>query len=222
MGEATQIASLIDPEKLATLRERGANPRIQKITAILIVAKAAGKNPEQIANQAVAKIGWGGTPAGDLTTAAILRNLDIAEKLGATTPEDIAAMRKGNAATVRRKPYAGDILSVDHVIPRSIAPELDNCIANLELMPLRLNQAKGDKIGDRQRSLARKLHAAGLRENPELPDGTVQTTAPTVHSRHLDSGALAHRYAPPPSQPGFHPEITLLDQRGPSGTCLGV
>jgi hypothetical protein len=60
-------------------------------------------------------------------------------------------------------------LSVDHIIPRSVAPELDNCIANLELMPLRLNQSKGDSIGDRQRSLARKLHSAGLRENPELP-----------------------------------------------------
>jgi len=170
MDEAAQIASLIDPAKLATLKERGANGRVQKITAILATAKAAGKSPQEITQQAVRKIGWGESPKGELTTAAILRNLDIAEKLGATTPEDITAMRKGNAATVRRGQYTGDILSVDHVIPRSVAPELDNCIANLELMPLRLNQSKGDSIGDRQRSLARKLHAAGLRENPELPD----------------------------------------------------
>jgi hypothetical protein len=167
--EAAQIASLIDPAKLATLRDRGANPRIQKITAILITAKTTGKNPAEITQQAVRQIGWGGTPAGELTAAAILRNLTIAERLGSTTPEDIAAMRRGRAATVRRGPYANEILSVDHIIPRSIAPELDSVIGNLELMPLRLNQSKGDSIGQRQRSLARELHAAGLLKNPELP-----------------------------------------------------
>lgn len=169
MDEAAQIAALIDPAKLITLGERRANRRVQQITAILATAKAAGKSPEEIAQQAIAQIAWSDTPKGDLTASAILRNLRIAESLGSTTPEDIAAMRRGNAATVRRGPYSGDILSVDHVIPRAIVPELDNVIANLELMPLRVNQAKGDKIGDRQRDLARKLHAAGLLTNPELP-----------------------------------------------------
>jgi hypothetical protein len=170
MEEAEQIANLIDPAKLATLKERGTNRRIQQITAILATAKAAGKNPAEITRTAVTKIGWGDTAKGDLTSAAMLRNLRIAESLGATTPEDISAMRRGNSATVRKGPYTGDVLSVDHVIPRSIAPELDNVVANLELMPLRVNQRKGDTIGDRQRSLARQLHAAGLLQNPDLSD----------------------------------------------------
>jgi hypothetical protein len=89
IDEANQIAALIDPEKLGTLKERGANPRIQKITAILAIAKATGKNPKKIAQEAVGKVGWGNTEKGDLTSKASLRNLDIAEKLGATTPEDI-------------------------------------------------------------------------------------------------------------------------------------
>ena len=38
--------------------------------------------------------------------------------------------------------------------------ELDNLIANLELLPLRLNEEKYDKIGDRQVSYA--LHQVGL------------------------------------------------------------
>ncbi|MFN5870349.1 MAG: hypothetical protein ACK46A_13610, partial [Akkermansiaceae bacterium] len=113
--------------------------------------------PEEIAKQAVKQIGWADTPKGDLTAAAILRNLRIAESLGATTSEDIANMRKGKTATVRKGPYFGERLSVDHIIPRSVAPELDNVIANLELMPLRLNQAKGNMMGQRQRDLARKL-----------------------------------------------------------------
>lgn len=138
-----------------------------KIVAILYAAKATGKNPKEITNQAIEKIGWNGTEKGQLTADAILHNLDIAEKLGSTTPEDVTEMRKGRSPTVRTGPNAGDILSVDHIIPRAIVPELDNCIANLELMPLRENQRKNNSIGDRQRSLAQKLHAAGLLENPE-------------------------------------------------------
>ena len=41
-------------------------------------------------------------------------------------------------------------------------PELDNVIANLELMPMRMNASKNDKIGDRQREMAKKFFQAGL------------------------------------------------------------
>jgi hypothetical protein len=71
-------------------------------------------------------------------------------------------MSRGRTATVRTGPYKGQILSVDHIIPRAVAPELDNVIANLELMPLALNQGKGDKVTSRQVALARKLHAEGM------------------------------------------------------------
>jgi hypothetical protein len=101
-------------------------------------------------------------PAAALTKAALLRNLDIAEKLGCLDAEGMAEMRKGKAPTVRRGPYMGDQLSVDHIIPRAVCPELDNVIANLELMPLRMNESKNDKIGDRQRDMAKKFHQAGL------------------------------------------------------------
>jgi len=47
-------------------------------------------------------------------------------------------MRRGKAPTVMKGPYKGDQLSVDHIIPHAAVPELDNVIANLELMPLRM------------------------------------------------------------------------------------
>jgi hypothetical protein len=56
----------------------------------------------------------------------------------------------------------GDQLSVDHIVPRAVVPELDNVIANLEFMPERLNSKKQDKIGARQADTARKLNKAGL------------------------------------------------------------
>lgn len=71
-------------------------------------------------------------------------------------------MRKGKSPTVRKGRYAGDELSVDHIIPRAVVPELDNVIANLELMPLKMNQSKNDKVGSRQKSLSKQLREVGL------------------------------------------------------------
>lgn len=159
---STLIQPLIDPAKLATLADRAANPRIHKATAILWQAKQAGHDPDTVATKAVERIGWGGTEKGKLTAAALVRNLVILERLGATTPEDLEKMRRGRSATVRKGPYAGEILSVDHIIPRAVAPELDNVIANLELMPLSVNQRKNSNIGDRQRSMAKAFHISGL------------------------------------------------------------
>jgi hypothetical protein len=156
------IQPLIDPAKLATLRERGANQRVQKITAILWQAKLDGQDPAKVADKAVELIGWGGTEKGRITAAAMVRNLIILERLGGTTAEDLDDMRKGKTANVRKGPYTGEIISVDHIIPKAVAPELDNVIANLELMPLSVNQKKSDKIGDRQISTAKAFHAAGL------------------------------------------------------------
>lgn len=83
---ADLIKPLIDPVKLATLKERGANQRVHKITAILWKAKQAGQDPAKVADKAVGLIGWANTPKGQLTAAAMVRNLTIAEKLGATNP----------------------------------------------------------------------------------------------------------------------------------------
>jgi len=158
---SARIAPLIDPAKLAALGKRGANSRVQKCVYWLAVARAAGARPDRVAGDAVARAGYT-REAAALTKAELVRNLDIAEKLGCLDAAGLAKMRRGSAPTVRKGPYAGDIASVDHIIPRAVAPELDNCIANLELLPLKVNESKNDKIGERQIDLARKLHAAGL------------------------------------------------------------
>ena len=59
-------------------------------------------------------------------------------------------------------PYKGQQLRVDHIAPGAVVSELDNVIANLELLQLRLNESKNDKAGDRRLSHAQKLYEAGL------------------------------------------------------------
>ncbi len=71
-------------------------------------------------------------------------------------------LRKGNAPTITRGPYSGEIATGDHIIPRSVAPELDNCLYNLEFMPATVNGKKADEITQRQVQLARKWNATEL------------------------------------------------------------
>ena len=54
------------------------------------------------------------------------------------------------------------IITGDHIIPRSVCPELDNTLYNLEMMPLTLNQRKSAKIGTRQIDLAKRWNQDGL------------------------------------------------------------
>ena len=159
---AKRIAPLIDPAKLATLGKRGANQRVEKAVYWLAAARAAGQKPDKVTDAALGLAGVKNGLAAALTKAALLRNLDIAEKLGCLDAEGMAEMRKGKAPTVRRGPYMGDQLSVDHIIPRAVCPELDNVIANLELMPLRMNESKSDRVGARQVDMARKFNKAVL------------------------------------------------------------
>jgi hypothetical protein len=159
---ASQIANLIDPAKLATLGERGANPRVQKAVYVLATARTEGEKPAKVLDHAVALAGYTNAAMAKLTKEALLRNLDIADKLGCLNVEGLAEMKRGKSPTVMMGPYKDDQLSVDHIIPRAVVPELDNVIANLEFMPMRMNAKKNSKIGDRQRDMANKFYQAGL------------------------------------------------------------
>jgi hypothetical protein len=161
LTHAQKIAALIDPAKLSTLAPRGANPRVQKYVAQLFEAQQAGLDPVRCATEAAAIVGMKGDAA-QLTVDAMIRNLRIANQLGCLSTEGLAEMRRGRSPTVARGPYAGDELSVDHIIPFAVVPQLAHVIANLELMPLRMNRSKGDKMGERQRALELKLRAAGM------------------------------------------------------------
>jgi len=84
------------------------------------------------------------------------------KRTGLLTPKGLAELRRGNCATITLGPYAGQEATADHIIPRSICPELDSQIFNLELLPAQMNSAKGNKITDRARVFAKELYDAGL------------------------------------------------------------
>lgn len=159
---AKKLSSLIEPSKLATLGQRKSNPRIQKAVAILEESKREGYDVATVASNAVVMAGYTNAHLATLTRESLVRNYSIAERLGVLNPTGLNDMRKGQSPTIKCGPYAGDELSVDHIVPRAVAPELDNVIANLELMPLRMNESKNAKIGERQVDYAKKFRTAGV------------------------------------------------------------
>jgi len=171
------LLSLSDPAKLATLGERGANPRLKQIVYWLNQARLSGENPSHVIDATLQQNAYSPAHA-DLIKTNLLRNLKIGDELGFFTPQNSDLLRRGGAPLVMRGPYAGEIAHVDHIIPVSIAPEIGNDLANLELMPKTLNLRKSAKIGDRQKALAHGLNAAGVIDAKLLERIMTSKTAP--------------------------------------------
>ena len=160
---AVAIAAQTNPAKLATLKgERAANPRMQRCVYWLATAEAAGEKPEAVLDEAARLNGTAGTPYAGFIRWGMIENLRLAKELGILTPEGMAELRRGKSATITKGEYAGQEAQADHVIPRAVCPELSNQVFNLELLPAKLNRAKGAKIGERQKVFARELFEGKL------------------------------------------------------------
>lgn len=155
------VSSLSDPAKLATLGKRGANSRLNKLVYWLDQARRRGLPPETAISLAQ-KVNQTSEPRASLVKAGLLRNLKIADQLGLLTPDNQQRLRRGQAAVVTRGPYMGQYVEIDHIVPISLAPELGNELANLEMLPARLNRSKSDWVGPRQLAHAHALAKAGL------------------------------------------------------------
>ena len=160
---ANLLAPLIDPAKLDTLKgKRAATPRLRKTCYWLQMAHISGFDAGEIIDQAHAQTGPHEPKRAKAQRASLIRNRLILERLGCLDEAGMIKLRKGNAPTITKGPYAGEIVTGDHIIPRSVCPELDNSLYNLEMMPLTLNQKKGAKVTQRQIDLAKRWNADGL------------------------------------------------------------
>lgn len=154
---AIALRSLIDPAKLDTLKgDRATNTRLRKACYWLHVATMRGTDPGNF----IDSLGLPPTARFELARDSLLRNLTILDRLGCLTQENIEGLRRGEAPTIMRGPYAGEKAEVDHIVPVAVAPEFANWIGNLEFMPRTLNRRKSGSMGERQWSHLRKLRAA--------------------------------------------------------------
>jgi hypothetical protein len=157
------LSSLVDPAKIDKLSgERASNPRLRKIVYWVEVSRRSGGDPDTVILAAQKSAGADGTARADADRESIVRNRMILEKLGCLDEAGMVALRTGKAPIITKGPYSGEVAEVDHIIARSVAPELDDKIYDLEFMPLTLNRKKRAGIGVRQKQLAEKWNKAGL------------------------------------------------------------
>jgi hypothetical protein len=160
---AVAIAAQTDPVELAKLKgERAANPKLQKCVYWLAYAEQQGQKPEAVLGEAARLNKSEGTPYDAFVRWGLLENLKIAKDLGLLTPEGMAELRRGKAATITKGQYAGQEAEAGDVIPTSLCPELQNQVMNLELLPFSLYEAKSEKVTERATVFAKELHDAKL------------------------------------------------------------
>lgn len=151
------LSSLTDSAKLATLGERGANPRINKAMYWLWYAQQQGESPEMVITRALVA-NHTEQPKAALVEESLLRNWASANRLGLfQSTNNLQALRRGGSAMVMQGPYRGEMTEVDHMIPFAVAPEIGNEILNLEILPRTLNRQKSDYVGDVELAYARRL-----------------------------------------------------------------
>ncbi len=161
---ATEIlAPLLDPVKVATLKgDRPANTRLYKVLYWLETARRAGGDVSEVLDAAQTTAHYAGTPGARADKITISSNRQNLEDFGCFTPAGMAKLRKGGSPAITRGPHAGDTVALDHVLPRSIVPELAARFYNLEAIGASANLAKSAKITERELALARRWHREGL------------------------------------------------------------
>ena len=133
-------------------------------------AKRDGYSVSLTASNAVKIAGYTNLLVALVTYNQLRVNHQIADRFGVFDEVGMDDMRRGKSPTITRGPHKGDELSVDHIVPYAVVPELDNVIANLELMPFKLNREKNSKMGTRQRDMVKRFCAAGLLTRKRLEE----------------------------------------------------
>jgi hypothetical protein len=155
------VGTLSDPSKLATLGPRGANPRLNKIVYWLDEGSRKGSALETTIDWAQ-RFNGVTEPRKALVRESLLHNYQIATDLGLLTDSNRERLRRGQEAVVTRGEYKGDPVEIDHIVPYSVAPEVGNELANLEMLAKTLNRQKSDRVGPVQMKHAERLLKAGL------------------------------------------------------------
>ena len=157
------LSPLVDPAKLDVLKgKRAGTKRLRKASYWLEVGRREGFSLQVLLECAHNQEGSRNSKRREAQIKSLVRNNTILHRLGCLDTEGMAKLRKGNAPTIKRGPYIGELATADHIIPRSICPELDNRLFNLEFMPQTLNQRKSNRISQRQVDLAKHWNEMGL------------------------------------------------------------
>lgn len=157
------LAPLLDPVKIATLKgDRPVNSRLYKVLYWVEFACTVGGDVSFIIDRAQVTSGYQDTQRAKADKIAIISNRKKLQDYGCFTKEGMERLRKGQSPQITKGSYAGSSIALDHVLPRSVVPELDARFFNLEVMPAEVNLKKAAIIGDNEVSQGRRWNQMGL------------------------------------------------------------
>lgn len=125
-------------------------------------SRRAGGKPAEVLELAQTTAHYAGTPRARADKECIVWSAKKLLEFGCITADGMEKLRKGGSPMIMNGEHAGDSIALDHVLPRSLVPELAARFYNLEAIPSRQNLAKSDRIGKRELELARRWQKMGL------------------------------------------------------------
>ncbi len=146
--------ALVDPARLSELKtgNRGANRKFRKLMFHMHDADNAGIRPRVFLKHLYARIDQPAYGNAQHVFVPIVdkRNLRTqyirAKEMGLFTPENYLRLREGQSPLVMRGPFKGSAVDVDHIVPVSKCPELENCYGNLSWETASANRRKGARL----------------------------------------------------------------------------
>lgn len=149
-------------------KERGSNQTMRLVNHKIYQAHSDGLNikklleiaqPKSVQPPALAK----------LNEKRFLANLQLGIDYGLYEGEgNLKALAYGKAPVISKGEYKGQRVDVEHIVPKSIAPALDNILSNLTWYPASLNQSKSDTITDEALEMAEVFAAERILPAEEL------------------------------------------------------
>lgn len=144
---ARELAPLIYyKDRVHSARERGSNETMRLVNFKIYQAHLDGLDIRKLLDLAQPPSKQP-PPLAQLNVRRFLSNLELGIQYGIYEGEEnLLALAYGRAPTITKGEYAGQRIDVEHIVPKSIAPGLDNILANLMWMPSSLNQSKSNTI----------------------------------------------------------------------------
>jgi hypothetical protein len=179
-SQRVTLAVLTDFRKLGTLNaeSRSINAREKKILYWLHIAERQGVPPEIAIDEAFEANGNSKLPQAKAAKSQTLANFRAAKIWGLFTSEGLAQLKRGKAARISRGTFEGEYIEIDHIVPLARYPQFANELANLQIMPMSQNRAKGDRMGAVEFAKLRELQSLLNDSNPVTiqPDATLLST----------------------------------------------
>ena len=146
-----RLTPLLNPQKIITLtRENALNGRLNKVMYYLRQEELAGHNASESLWRSMKMAGADKKTIAPRTFlnpkmdhAQILKNYEKLKQSGTfDVSGNMEALRHGGSVTTR----SGSSLDVNHIVPKSLAPELENSWGNLEYMDASMNRSLGNTL----------------------------------------------------------------------------